>query len=252
MASHKSDNNLAKQLDPVRPVRLSEVVVDQITALIEEGHLVPGQQLPSERELMAQLQIGRTSVREALRILESQGLVQVQPGRGAFIANSLIPADILPALQGWLAEHQEELLEIVAVRELLESYASFQAAKCGLPPELLIDLQQSIVDMNACIERGEFVEVTHVDRRFHQLLFEASGNRFLKLIGATIVPALSGPRYSLLRIRSRALQSLREHEEIVAALAAGDPDGAQAATRRHIASIREAVIEIQELEVAEK
>ena len=65
--------------------RVSDQVVQQILDLVEEGELKPGEQLPGERELTQQLSISRSAVREAIRLLEAQGLLEVRPGKGTFI-----------------------------------------------------------------------------------------------------------------------------------------------------------------------
>ena len=73
------------QLRPITKARLSEAAMQQIQKLIADRGMSPGDKLPSERELVQQLEISRSSVREALRMLEIMGLVQVKPGRGAFV-----------------------------------------------------------------------------------------------------------------------------------------------------------------------
>ena len=74
------DNNLFQR---IKKVRVSDSVVDQILTLIDEGELEVGDQLPGERELVSQWQVARASVREAFRMLEAKGIIEVRPGKGA-------------------------------------------------------------------------------------------------------------------------------------------------------------------------
>lgn len=231
-------------IQPIRGMRLSQIAVEQITALIEEGRLAVGDQLPGERELMLQLGISRASVREALRLLELQGLIDVRPGRGAFVVHSGSQRDFLPALMAWFKEHGEEVLEVLEVREALESQAVSLAARSA-SAKTVARLRQAVDRMAGCIERGELLDVTHADREFHRLLYEASGNRFLSLLGDSIVATLFGPRHSLLRIPGRVQRSLAEHEAIVEAISARSPEQGTEAVHRHMESVREALRSIQ-------
>ncbi|HBY97725.1 MAG: FadR family transcriptional regulator [Ardenticatenaceae bacterium] len=227
-------------LQPIRARRLSEIAVSQITALIEDGRLTIGSQLPSERELMGQLGISRASVREALRVLESQGLIAVQPGKGGFVIGTVPQADILPGLLNWFEEHRDEVLDVIEVREMLESHAAARAAERATP-EAIAGLREAVARMRFYVERDDLVEATNTDREFHRRLYEASGNIFLKLLGDGIVATLFGPRHSLLRIPGRAERSLRDHEVIVEAIAAGNPQAAREAIYRHMSRARDAL-----------
>jgi DNA-binding FadR family transcriptional regulator len=93
----------------VKKVRISDTVVDQIVVLIEEGKLKVGDQLPSERELVIQLDVGRASVREALRILEAQGVIEVKPGKGIYITGDVTRLSGVEGIKRWFREHADEI-----------------------------------------------------------------------------------------------------------------------------------------------
>lgn len=224
-------------VQPIRSRRLSQFAVDQITALIEEGKLVVGQKLPSERELTNQLNVSRASTREALRVLEAQGLIEVRPGKGAYVVASIPQDDIQSGLNAWFEEHRDEVLDILEVRELLEGFAAYKAAQVK-SPEIVIEMRETIEEMRECVKKDALVEATSADRKFHRLLYEASGNRFLKMLGDGIVGALFGPRYSLLRIPGWAEKSLEEHTAILDAIASGNSESANETIQKHMMSIR--------------
>jgi DNA-binding FadR family transcriptional regulator len=238
-----SKNGTGKQLQPIRTLRLSQVAVDQITGLIEDGSFNINDSLPSERQLIQQLGVSRASVREALRILEAQKLIQVRPGKGAIVV-SKPSSDVVLALQAWFAEHYDEVLDVVDVRDVLESHAAYLAAQ-NSSAEIILQLRATLDEMLHCIARDDLVQVTNVDREFHRLLCEASGNRFLRMLGDSIVASLYGPRYSILRLPERAHQSVREHEEILKAIAAGNGARARKAVHQHMRSVREALVALQ-------
>jgi len=230
-------------LQPIRARRLSETVVAQITTLIDEGRLKVGDPLPSERELIEQLSVSRASVREALRVLESQGLVAVQPGKGAVVVGTAPHTDILPAVLAWFEEHRDEVLDILEVREMLESRAAFLAAQRA-PLETLERMHAVLGTMRKAVEQGELLGATHMDREFHRLLYEASGNHFLKLLADSIVVTLLGTRYTILRVPGRAEMSVDQHEAIVDAIEARDPERAREASLAHMTSVRRALQEL--------
>lgn len=231
------DHQLIK---PIRPIRLSKIAVEQITGLIEEGRLKIGDQLPSERDLIEQLGIGRSSVREALRILESQGLIKVQPGKGAFVVETVPQNELVPALQAWFEEHREEILEVMEVREQIERLAASRAAE-RVTPEMVERLREIIAKMRDRIAEGALIETTQCDRDFHRLIYEFSGNSFLGVLGDFLVVSTTGPRTSVLRLPGRAQTSVAEHEAIIEAIAARDADAAREAVSYHNASVREAL-----------
>jgi GntR family transcriptional repressor for pyruvate dehydrogenase complex len=219
---------------------MSDLAVDQIAASIEEGHYGVGDWLPTERELVSQLGMSRASTREALRILEAQGLIKVIPGRGASVVGIPARADVETGLQAWFVEHHGEAAELLEVRALLEGYAVRIAAQT-ISPQKLQELQANLAQMRSFIERHELTEATACDRSFHRLLYVASGNQFLGMLGDSIVATLFSTRYSIIRIPGRADQSLREHSDIVKCIQERDADGAVRSINYHMQSIREAI-----------
>ena len=118
----------AGMFQPIVSDRLSDKAVGQIKALIEEGRLKPGDKLPSERALMKLLSVSRASLREAFRVLEALGLIEVRTGIGAFVVQT--DAGALP--NEWttlLMNTQQEMFDLLDVREALEAKAAALAAQ---------------------------------------------------------------------------------------------------------------------------
>lgn len=245
----KQDSPRLQQIDgevllqPIRSKRLSEFAVDQIAALIEEGRFVVGEKLPSERELIRNLGVSRASVREALRILEAQGLIEVQPGRGAFVVAKTTEVDFRTSLLTWFKEHRDEVQDILAVRKLLDSYAARIAARSA-SPEIVNALRSTVQDMQDSVAAGRLVDAISADKRFHRLLYKATGNSFLEMLGDSIVAMLFGPRHSILRLPGEADESAREHLAIVESIDAGDEDAAEKHVRAHTERIQEDIMKL--------
>lgn len=230
----------------VKKVRVSDTVVEQILSLIEDGTLQIGDQLPSERQLVDQFHVARASVREALRILEFEGVVEVQPGRGIFvIGNGSNQGADEEIVRQWFKEHTSEILEILQVRKALECEATYYAALKALP-EVIQDLRITLETAEAAIEEGNLDKLVQLDRHFHRVLVSASGNKLLADLIDMTVDALLNPRRSLMRLPGRAPLSWQAHRNIFEAVAAHDADAAQQAMEAHIMNVREAIVDLTE------
>lgn len=230
----------------VRKDRVSDKVVEQILELIEEGRLKVGDQLPGERDLIDQLHVARASIREALRILEFQGIIEVQPGRGAFVTSEVInETETDDGVRRWFREHSSEVLEILEVREALEARSARLAAKNASEQDIedLRDIQQRAYE---CIEQNDFNTLIHLDREFHRLISKASGNQMLSQLIDMTIDAMVSPRRSIMRLPGRAPQSWTDHQAVLDAIANGNPEQAEKNLLNHINSVRHAVVELTE------
>src|SRR5919108_1448368 len=115
-------------LKVIKKTRIHEEVVTQIHDLIREGRLKAGDQLPSERELAETFKVSRTSVREALRALETKGLIVSRTGMGNFVANLPVESLIAP-LAKLLSEEKDALADIFEMRKLIEPHIAALAAE---------------------------------------------------------------------------------------------------------------------------
>src|SRR5438045_9105353 len=109
----------AKLLEPVRRSRIYEHIVEQIQALIGDGKLRPGDQLPPERVLAETFKVSRTSLREALRALELSGYIEGRQGGGTFV-RAPSANDIVQPMATALLAGKRELVDVLEVREMIE------------------------------------------------------------------------------------------------------------------------------------
>jgi GntR family transcriptional repressor for pyruvate dehydrogenase complex len=223
--------------EPVRGGRLSDAVIEQITAQISEGILKVGDQLPSERELIDQFGISRASVRDAIRSLEARGILEVRRGLGTFVTSSRNLNGPNDFLVSWLRENEHKLLEILEVREALETKAAYLAAQRRKEHDVE-QMKRVVQEMNISLSEGDLEAATVADRKFHRLLNEASGNRLLVELAENIDEVLHDLRYSTLNMPGRAKMALTEHKPIIDAIKIRDPEQAESAVVVHLNSAK--------------
>jgi len=98
---------------PIKKTRIYEKIVDEIKELITQGSLKWGDQLPTERELSETFKVSRTCVREAFRILESQGFLESRPGNGTYVSNNAIDSLVQP-LASFILKEKDYQIELFA------------------------------------------------------------------------------------------------------------------------------------------
>jgi GntR family transcriptional repressor for pyruvate dehydrogenase complex len=210
----------------------TETAIAWIRDLIASGELVPGSRLPPEHELAAQLGLSRNTAREAVRALVTARVLDVRRGDGTYVT-SLTP-DLLLEGVGAAVElmRDDGVLEVLEVRRYLEPAATALAAS-RIDAAGLQALRATIGRMR---EAGDDEEFVAQDANFHAGVAEASGNGTL----ASLLAGLSNRtmRVRVLRAMTGADDALRstidQHEAIYTALAAGDPNLAQALAMQHV------------------
>ncbi len=215
-------------------------VADQLRTLIIEGELASGDRLPPESELGSSFGVSRSTVREALRVLASQGLIETTRGTtGGTFVTRIKPAAVSSYLEtsiGLMSGTEDLTLgELLEARELLEvPAASLAAVRHGSGDVDL--LRQAIVREKASRGRsGKFSE----HRQFHGLIIGATGNGLLRMMTDPIFRVLQ-TRFLKDVTDSYWAMVDREHQEIVDRIEAGDAEGASAAMRSHLTHIRSA------------
>ena len=216
---------------PVERARAFERVVEQIERAIYSGELRPGDHLPSERALVEEFQVGRSTVREALRILESMGLLRTQPGsaRGPRVAPSNT-AGLEKILNGVVRVEQMSLVDLVQYRMIAGSVSNFLAARLRTD-EHLADMGSAIGAMESAGPE-DTEQFAQSDVRFHAAIADAAGNSFLSVIGSVINQVIVDLVANTLE-GSENQEHVRDdfvklHREIYEAIEAGD--GLQAAS----------------------
>ncbi|MFV9675556.1 MAG: FadR/GntR family transcriptional regulator [Anaerolineales bacterium] len=228
-------------LKKVKRVRVFDQAVEQLRAAILDGQYLPSSRLPTEQELCDVMDVSRSTIREALRVLETEGLIEVRRGSGAYVTEQLNNLATRGEILGWLAQREESMSQILEVREAIEWLTASLAAKSHTQD--LGEKLQGIIDKQwaeSNITEGEpdMVALANLDVQFHITISEASGNDIAREIVAHILPAFLEANRAVLWVGKSIEISIREHQTIVDAITAGDRNAAEKAMRTHITRVR--------------
>jgi GntR family transcriptional repressor for pyruvate dehydrogenase complex len=226
---------------------LTSMLIEALTERIHSERYKPGDQIPTEKELIEEFNVSRTVVREAIANLKANGLVTTRQGKGAFVleqtaAPSFRISDDKLALA-------EDMLEALEVRIAIESEAAALAAR-RRTAEQLAAIVAACDAMDAALARGE--ETVALDIAFHASIAEATGNRhfvgLFNYLGEVLMTrarlSISGAQLSRTPYDAQTLGAFQarissDHRRIVEAIADGDSDGARAALRMHLGGSRD-------------
>jgi GntR family transcriptional regulator, transcriptional repressor for pyruvate dehydrogenase complex len=214
-------------------------VADQIERYVKGNGLSPGDRLPGERDLCELLGVSRASVREALRSLQTRGVVSVRHGKGVFVAS---PAEAERAMQRFARLREVGMEELFAMREVLEVPAAGWAATAATDEQL-----QHLVVTFERLERAVLAgsspgELQAMDALLHLQIAEYASNRFLAMTQTVLQEMLARSMDTTLAIAGRPARSITEHAGIIEALLARDASRARTAARRHLPSARRAAL----------
>jgi DNA-binding FadR family transcriptional regulator len=217
---------------PARKTRTFEDVLAQIERRIADDGLTVGDRLPGERQLAEQLQVGRSSVREALRVLETLGVVSSQAGRGPD-AGAVLTARPGDALTELLRLHlglaSLELREVIDARLMIERWAATRAAEHRADTS---DLTAALSRMDTATTAEEFVE--H-DTAFHCAIADASGNRLIAAIMRSLRDSVRRHAVEAVERLGDPAELRPDHQRILDAIRTGDPAEAAEAVTDHLA-----------------
>jgi len=224
----------------IRKQKIHEQIAEQITEKIAKGELVPGQKLPSTRELSELFQVGMSTVREALSALKAMGLVESRQGEGSYVRPMAPERLMLPKLDGLLV-NKETILELLEVRRALEVSNAGLAAEKRSEADLAA-FRRILDEMERHIDDSEVSE--RADLQFHQTLAAATHNsmivRLMETIAEQMETAIRETRRLEIYGRSAVSKRLwREHTRIFEAIRDRDRTRAMEAMNDHLDHVEE-------------
>lgn len=218
-------------MNKVGKVSVIDEVVHQIGELIRSGRYNPGEKLPTEDTFRVQLGVGRSTVREAIRILQAQGLVEIKPGRGAFVYNT----DDYTAkmVREWFMEKETEIQELMEARLAIES-AAISLVVSRVTDGSLDRIKAAHEDFKSAASGQDSPQLAALDESFHNAIIEAADNRYLSRIGHLIGDSLREYRKRSLSVEGSAFNALRSHDDLVKYIAERNEAAAIEALRKHV------------------
>ncbi len=219
-------------LPAIKRHRLFDQVAEHLAQMIYSGELKVGDALPSERDLMEHFQVGRPAVREALLWLNKKGLISVSGGERARVTEP-DPRDILEQLSGsarFLLSRPQGVQLFQQTRLLVEVALAREAARMATAAQIA-----ELEDLLAANLSGEDLEeFAQTDDAFHFAIARMTSNPVIIALYEGVLDLLQDQRHTSLK-DPRALADARDcHTRIFQAIAAHDPDSAEAAMRRHL------------------
>jgi len=215
----------------VRRARIPEQLAQELEKLLREKVWEPGAQLPPERELALRFGVSRASVRDALRILELHGWLEIRQGEGTRVASEA---------QGFSGRLRARLHEPVFIGELFELRRILEPAVAALAAQRVQDpglekLEGLLQEQQAASQ--DLHKFLELDLGFHRALAEAAQNGLLAELLQLLGVELRQTRLLATARRFRPALTLREHRRILKAIQERDPEGARAAMLAHLSTV---------------
>ncbi len=235
------DNRSSPKKNPPKPVfkkirseRLSEKVAEQLRKAIGEGKLKVGEKLPSQPDLAELMGVSRPSIREAVILLELQGMIETVQGGGTIVKN-IAAQEIQTPIEALLGADKERIMELTDVRALLEVWSAKRAASNRTEDELK-QILALVEGMEKDFETGSIHY--ELDAKFHKEIAGATHNTILThLIGSVfdlIRESIKFHREQMLVSRSDQEKIFEHHRKVYEAIRDQDPEKAEAAMHEHL------------------
>lgn len=176
-------------MTPINQKSVVQKVIDKITDAIISGEFKPGDKLPTEAELVAALQVGRNTVREAIRMLSAYGVVEIRRPEGTFVCEGFSEQLINPLIYGIILQKEESYRDLIGFRQVVENGIMQLIQERGLPPEEWAHIEHLC---DVLVEKihapcPDILEVEEADINFHNALACATKNPLVIKINNVLV-----------------------------------------------------------------
>jgi GntR family transcriptional repressor for pyruvate dehydrogenase complex len=234
--SSKTPRQAVARIEPVQRFKISNTVAAELEEMIMGHSYAVGDKLPSERALAEQFSVGRSSMREALRILEERGLVSIVHGVGVFVAS-----DSSPEVREWLTLGQDcSIPELFEVRLPLECDVAALAAKKVTPDQAERLRQCLAAEAEPGLSDHEFILR---DQAIHLEIVRTTANRLYIRLYERIADLLTMYSERVIVFPGRRETAHAGHAAIVEAIVNGRPDDARTAMKQHLHAVESAINE---------
>jgi GntR family transcriptional regulator, transcriptional repressor for pyruvate dehydrogenase complex len=212
------------KFDKIDSVSVVNNVVNQISALILERRFVSGEQIPTEVELGMQLGVSRNSIREAIKILNAVGILEVRRGKGTFVASTVTPTFFDPLIFSLILEPKSNK-DLYELRMMFDSMVLFCAIE-RISQTQIQELEMIVENTREMYTNGRYLDDVEYymsqDVHFHKCLLETTGNPLIQRIGHSILEFI--PEYVKKSIQQDhgILRSINNHKEIISILKSRD------------------------------
>ncbi len=215
----------------INRISITDEVVQQIRSEILSGKYKIGDRLPTENDLAKELAVGRSTVREALRMLKALGFIKSHQGKGAFVEK--VTEDSDERLRDWFASNKIRLADFMEVRMALEPLAVRLAVERASDEEIA-NIEKILEVFEGAVRSGNALDLALTDEAFHTGIVEASKNNLLIMLNHTITEYFRDYRVRSFAVKENAANALIPHRNIMAALNARDIAAGTRAMMEHL------------------
>jgi GntR family transcriptional regulator, transcriptional repressor for pyruvate dehydrogenase complex len=223
--------------------RLAVAIAEELKQMIRTGELQPGDKLPNESTLCEHFGVSRITIREAVQILRTFGLLEPTRGRGTFVRQPDAEA-FFQDLAYFAFDHAGSVADLFEVRSLLECHAARRAATQA-PPEQRPELLQIVEGMRTILDADGPLDTTKLgdlDTEFHLRIARIGGNLVLEHLLKRVMQILEAVRVRSLNMPGQPQASWEHHRQIAEAIIQGSTDLAVARVVEHMESVKAAII----------
>ncbi|MBR8740380.1 FadR/GntR family transcriptional regulator [Nocardiopsis sp. MG754419] len=214
---------------------LADEIAQTLLDRIVDGDPRPGERMPSENELSREFDVSRLTVREAIRTLQAQNVVDVARGRGTVVR----PLEEWTGLEAVLratvrgGDDLTASLQLIQVRRMIETGAAALAAEHHDADDLAA-METSLQGMTDAHERGDLTAFVEHDIRFHDVILSAAGNVFVAVLFEPLSRVMREKRRQTSAVPAIQEHAIDEHRKVLAAVRSGDPEAARLAMESHM------------------
>lgn len=210
---------------------LVEQVTERLQEFIDSDRIAIGEKLPSEATICKELEVSRTTVREALRLLQALGYVRLIPNRGAFVADKQRRG--AQTMRAWIFDHASEVEDVFEARMIIEPQAAALAAQRASASEkyILMGIHAMFV---AETRKENLPGMILYDEKFHEAIMQACHNSLIEEVYKLISDTIRCYRGQSFAEDPGAQHAVESHEQIATAIMNGDGEAAERLMRAHL------------------
>ena len=224
---HEVNNSMKK----IERVSVTDAVVESIRDLIAGDEFAIGSKLPTESEFCDKLGVGRSTIREAFRVLQAMGLVELRPGKGAFVRHKTM--DGQETIRQWFSDNKTQVDELMELRMGIEPLAAKLAIARGSAKQLN-QIRSIHLEFCKAVKENDVIKMATLDESFHDAIMEASNNRLLKKTGKLLADALMEYRTRSFAVTENMTHAMMPHQRILDSILAKNEKEAVAAMLEHL------------------
>lgn len=218
-------------MKPLESISRTEKVLESLKEYITSGEISVGDKFSTEQEICRKLKVGRSTVREAYRILQTMGYIELKAGRGAFV--SKINNDETGSAANWFSKHGLQIMDFMEVRMVLEPLAVKLAIERATEEEIenLVEIQYQF---ESALSSKDSVKLSVLDETYHNTIFEATHNKLLIELNKKISSAFSVYRSKAFSMHENMANALEPHRKILGAIKQRNVRTAQSEMLKHL------------------